>query len=186
MKVTCPQCKRRIRIRRGEQLTCKCKKILHYRHFFRNRISYVVYLIDANIFIYAETKKDRRYECSRKALNFTSDSIKIGTTDVILSEVKTNDSLPILDQLIVYKTGKLTDEIASLRTNFLKQPSPADLSLVQAAMEHPEVKGIITYDRDFGRIAAQGIIQKRSATTLWLGNASAFLKKYEIQALQPD
>jgi predicted nucleic acid-binding protein len=145
-----------------------------------------VYLIDANIIIYAENKKDKRHTSCRKILNINSNTIKIGTTDVILSEVQQEDDAVVSDHVIVYKTGKLTDEIANLRTNFLKQPSPADLSLVQAAMEHPEVKGIITYDRDFGRIATQGIIQKRSATTFWLGNASAFLRKYEVKALQPD
>jgi predicted nucleic acid-binding protein len=145
-----------------------------------------VYLIDANIIIYAENKKDKRHFSCRKILKFNSNAIKIGTTDVILSEVQNEDNSPFSDHIMVYKTGKLTDEIANLRTNFLKQPSPADLSLVQAAMEHPEVKGIITYDRDFGRIATQGVIQKRSATTFWLGNASSFLRKYEVQALQVD
>jgi hypothetical protein len=119
-------------------------------------------------------------------LQFSSEAIRIGTTDVILSEIKNDLPYAAPDHVIVYKTGKLTDEIANLRTNFLKQPSVADLSLVQAALEHPEVKGIITYDRDFGRIATQGIIQKRSAVTFWLGNASSFLRKYEVQALQPD
>ncbi len=159
---------------------------MHYRQFFRNRVKYVVYLLDANIIIYAENKKDKRHRSCRKVLNFNSNTIKIGTTDVILSEVQQEDDTVVSDHVIIYKTGKLTDEIANLRTNFLKQPSPADLSLVQAAMEHPEVKGIITYDRDFGRIATQGIIQKRSATTFWLGNASTFLQKYEVKALQPD
>lgn len=186
MKVTCPHCKRRIRIRRGERLTCKCGKVLHYRQFFRDRVKYVVYLIDANIIIYGDSRKDKRYQSCRKVLRFMADSIRIGTTDVILSEIKNDAPSAVPDHVIVYKTGKLTDEIANLRTNFLKQPSTADLSLVQAAMEHPEVKGIITYDRDFGRIATQGIIQKRSAITFWLGNASSFLRKYEVQALQPD
>lgn len=186
MKVTCPYCKRRIRIRRGERLTCRCGKVLHYRQFFRDRVKYVVYLIDANIIIYGDNRNDKRHQSCRKVLGFTSDTIKIGTTDVILSEINNDASAVVPDHVIVYKTGKLTEEIANLRTNFLKQPSPADLSLVQAAMEHPEVKGIITYDRDFGRIATQGIIQKRSAITFWLGNATSFLGKYEVQALQAD
>jgi hypothetical protein len=49
-------------------------------------------------------------------------------------------------------------------------------------MEHAEIKGIITYDRDFSRIATQGLVQRRSSTKFWLGTASEFLKKYEIQS----
>ena len=45
-----------------------------------------------------------------------------------------------------------------------------------------EIKGIITYDRDFGRIATKGIVQKRSSTNFWLGNAGEFLRKYEIKS----
>ncbi|MCK4333051.1 MAG: hypothetical protein KAV40_05670 [Thermoplasmatales archaeon] len=182
MKVTCPQCKRRIRLRRGEDVICKCNKGLNYMQFFRKKINYVVYLIDANIFIYADNKKDKRNETCKKIPVFNSPRIKIGTTDVIIDEIKKNKKIVISEKIKIYKTGKISDELKILKTNYLKQPSKTDLSLVQAAIEHAEIKGIITYDRDFGRIATKGIVQKRSSTNFWLGNAGEFLRKYEIKS----
>lgn len=182
MKVTCPQCKRRIRIRRGEEVTCKCNKKLNYMHFFRNKINYVIYLIDANILIYAENENDKRSKSCRQILGFKSSKIKIGTTDIIIDEVKENEKIKLPKKIKIYKTGKISEELTDLKTNYLKQPSQADLSLIQAAIEHAEIKGIITYDRDFGRIATRGVIQKRSSTKFWLGNAAEFLKKYEIRS----
>jgi predicted nucleic acid-binding protein len=181
MKVTCPQCKRRVRVRRGEDVTCKCNKKLNYMHFFRKKINYVVYLLDANIFIYAENKKDKRNKSCKKIPIFNSPRIRIGTTDVIIDEIKKNEKIEVSKKIKIYKTGRISDELKILKTNYLKQPSKADLSLVQAAIEHAEIKGIITYDRDFGRIATKGIVQKRSSTDFWLGNADEFLKKFEIK-----
>ena len=181
MKITCPYCKRRIRIRRGEEIRCKCNRKLHYMQFFRDKIRYVVYLIDANILIYAENKRDKRSVSCQKVLKFSSPKIKIGTTDVILDEVKKNKNIKISEKIKIYTTGKISDELKDLKTNYLKQPSKADLSLVQTAIEHAEIKGIITFDRDFSRIATRGVIQKKSSSSFWLGNASQFLKKYEIK-----
>ncbi|MFW6149354.1 MAG: type II toxin-antitoxin system VapC family toxin [Atribacterota bacterium] len=182
MKVTCSQCKRRVRLRRGEEYICRCGNKLNYMSFFRKKISYVVYLLDANIFIYSENKKDTRNKTCKKILKFNSPKIKIGTTDVILEEIKENKKIMVPENVKIYNTGKISDELAHLRTNYLKQPSLADLSLVQAAIEHAEIKGIVTYDKDFGRIATKGVIQKRSSSNFWLGNARDFLKKYEIKS----
>jgi len=182
MKVTCPFCKRRIRIKRGEEITCRCNNKLHYTKFFKNKIKYIVYLIDANILIYSDNKKDKRFNDCKKILDFNSSKIKIGTTDVILDEVKENKNIKINDNVKIYKTGKIYDQIKDLKTNYLKQPSTADLSLVQAAIEHAEIKGIITYDKDFSRIATRGVIQKKSSSNFWLGNAGQFLMKYEIKS----
>ncbi len=181
MKITCPYCKRRLRLRRGESIPCKCGKHLNYMQFFRNKITYVVYLVDANIFIYAENVKDRRSKSCQQVLKFSSEKIKIGTTDVIIKEISACKTIVFPETVQLYSTGKISDELAVLRTNYLKQPSPADLSLVQAAIDHPEIKGIITYDKDFDRIATQGVIQKKSSSKFWLGTAQAFLQKYEIK-----
>ena len=120
MKITCPYCKRRIRIRKGEDFYCKCKKKLNYMQFFRDKIDYVVYLIDANILIYAENKKDNRSETCKKILIFNSPKIKIGTTDVIIDEVKENKKIRIPKKMNIYKIGKISDELADLKTNYLK------------------------------------------------------------------
>jgi hypothetical protein len=150
--------------------------------FFRTKIEYIVYLIDANILIYADNKKDKRSQSCRTVLEFDSSKIKIGTTNIILDEVKLNRNIHIPNSMIVYKIATISDYLEHLKTNYLKQPSIADLSLVQAGIEHPEIKGIITYDKDFGRIAAKGVIERKSSTNFWLGNAHQFLKKYEIRS----
>ncbi len=150
--------------------------------FFREKISYIVYLIDANILIYAENKRDKRSKNCQKILKVNSSKIKMGTTDIILDEVKKNKNIKISEKIKIYTTGKISDDLKDLRTNYLKQPSKADLSLVQTAIEHAEIKGIITFDRDFSRIATRGVIQKRSSSNFWLGNANDFLKKYEIKS----
>lgn len=150
-------------------------------HFFRDKISYVVYLIDANILIYAENKTDKRSNTCDRILKFNSPKIKIGTTDVIIDEVKKNKRITMPKKLTIYKPGKISEELSDLKTNYLKQPSIADLSLVQAAIDNPEIRGLITYDKDFGRIATKGIIQNKSSTSFWLGNAKEFLTKYEVK-----
>ena len=58
----------------------------------------------------------------------------------------------------------------------MKQPSKIDLHLIQIAIDHPEIKGIITYDQDFKNIATVGLIQKKGGT-FWVGDARDFLKK---------
>ena len=181
MKVTCPLCKRRITIKRGEEYICKCNNKLNYMHFFRKIINYVVYLVDANIFIYSDNKKDARNLSCKRVLKFDSPRIKIATTDIIIDEIKRNENINISSKMQVYKIGRISDYLVNLRTNYLKQPSKADLSLLQAAIEHPEIKGLITYDKDFGRIATKGIVQKKSSADFWLGNAADFLRKYKIK-----
>ncbi len=182
MKITCPSCKRRVRLKRGSKTRCKCGQIHSYNTFFREKVNYVVYLVDANIFIYAKNKKSKRRRNCEKVLSFESPAIRIGTSDVIMDEIKTNEEMILPEHFHIYSTGKLSPELKDLKTNYLKQPSRADLSLVQAAIEHPEIKGIITYDRDFSRIATQGVIQKKSSTKFWLGTAADFLQKYEIKS----
>lgn len=181
MKVTCPQCKRRVNIKRGEEYTCKCNQKINYMKFFKKRINYIVYLADANIFIYSDNEKDFRHVICKKVFKFDNPRLKIGTTDVIIDEIKENQNINIPDDFLIYKIGKISDYIRNLKTNYLKQPSKADLSLLQAAINHPEIKGIITYDRDFGRIATKGVIQKKSSSDFWLGNAAEFLRKYKVK-----
>ena len=72
-----------------------------------------------------------------------------------------------------------------MKTNKLKQPSEKDLSLIQAPIDHPEIAGIITYDRDFKAIATSGLISSKSsryASNFFVGNAIEFLEKYDIKS----
>lgn len=186
MKVTCPSCKRRVRIRRGETITCSCGQNLTYRSFFRRMYNYDVYLIDANIIIYALGSSDERGRACKEILRLRPGLIRIGVTKRVLDEITGIDQKELPESLIVYKAGPLLPHLVALRTNYLKQPSQADISMIQAAVQHPEIKGIVTYDRDFERVAAQGMVEKRSSRKFWLGDASTFLKKYEVQNLKRE
>jgi predicted nucleic acid-binding protein len=184
MKVTCPSCKRRIRIRRGATRKCSCGHALTYRAFFRQMINYDVYLVDANIIIYALESSDERARACQEILQLRPGDIRIGVTQRILGELTGIGPHQLPESLIVYRAGTIHPHLLSLKTNYLKQPSEADISMIQAAVQHPEIKGIITYDRDFHRVATQGMIEKHSTRKFWLGDASRFLKKYEVQKLR--
>jgi predicted nucleic acid-binding protein len=181
MKITCPDCKRRVNIRRREIVKCRCGNNLSYRHFFNEKINYDVYLIDSNVFIYANNEDGSRGRFCRKIIKFDSYNIKIGTSDKVINEVS-NDIDNIPKTIKIFRTGAISDKLKELKTNFLKQPSEADLSLIQVAIEHPEVIGIITYDQDFDRIATSGLIEFISSRSFWLGDAKEFLEKYEIKS----
>jgi len=177
MKITCPRCKRRIKLRRGEKHNCICGKYLDYRTFFNKKIPYDVYLIDANIFIYAFKYYNKKSKACRKIIFTNADNIKIGTTYNILNElgIKIQSQLPT--NIIKYSIGNLQDELLDIKTNFLKQPSEADKSLLKASIDHPEIHGLITYDADFRNIGAAGIVNKKSSRQFWLGNAENFVLK---------
>jgi rRNA-processing protein FCF1 len=180
MKVNCPKCKRRIRITRGQILVCKCGNRLDYQYFFRRKSNKDIFLIDANVIIYSVNNNMEFNTCCKKILCMKSNNIRIATTERVKKEVKGFD-MP--NTIISYKTGPITNDLLDLKTNYLKQPSEADLSLIQAARQHPEIKGLITYDKDFCRIAACGIIEKKSSTKFWLGTAKEFLRKYDNKIL---
>ena len=101
----------------------------------------------------------------------------VATTEQVYSEVHYNSDLNIK----TYKVKEISQELKELTTNSLKQPSYNDLSLIQAAFDHPEIGGIITYDRDFKDAATSGLVNKISSNyecSFFVGNAKEFLKKY--------
>ncbi|MEM0493413.1 MAG: type II toxin-antitoxin system VapC family toxin [Candidatus Thermoplasmatota archaeon] len=181
MKVTCPQCKRRTSIQRGVNNICKCGYKLNYRYFLHKKISYETYLVDANVLIYALEGKGYHKKYCYTVITFKSPDIIIATTGQILQEVGPTIQDKIPDTLIIYTIKNISQDLQELKTNFLKQPSPSDLSLVQAAYDHPEVKGIITYDKDFKRIATSGLVERRSSAKFWLGDAKQFVEKQKIK-----
>lgn len=180
MKVTCPFCKRRIRLFRSRKNVCACGRLLNYRHFLHKKITYDVYLVDANILIYAfETKSARKKYC-QAILRIGGYSLCIATTRQIIKEVGSAIEEKLPESLQVFTIRTLPSDLTEIKTNFYKQPSTADLSLIQAAFEHPEVRGIITYDNDFARIATAGLVERKSSTKFWLGNAKQFVEKNRI------
>ncbi len=140
-----------------------------------------MYLVDANILIYAFEKHAHRGRYCQAIIALKSPRILIATTRQILEEVGPVISQQLPETLRIYTVGVISNELQELKTNFLKQPSASDRSLVQAAYEHPEVRGIITYDKDFGRIATSGVIERRSSVKFWLGDAKQFVEKHRIR-----
>ena len=173
MKVTCPRCKRRIRLKKSRNMLCKCGYEFRYTEYFGNK---KIYLVDANVIIYAMEKKNITGKICKKVLSRSD----IATTERVLKEVQCEINI----SLKVFRVKKISDELKELKANTLKQPSEADLSLIQAAMDHPEINGIITYDRDFKNIATSGIIQTKSSkysAKFWVGNAKEFLDKHRSE-----
>ncbi len=186
MKVTCPYCKRRIRIVRNRKNTCGCGKLLNYRHFLHEKISYDVYLVDANILIYAFDSRSTRRKYCEVILQFQDPSMCIATTHQIIEEVGGAIEQQLSEDLLIYHIGVIPDDLKEIKTMVLKQPSIADLSLVQAAYEHPEVRGIITYDNDFARIATAGLIEQKASVKFWLGTAKDFVEKHRLKMPEKD
>jgi len=186
MKVTCPYCKRRIHICQSRKNVCACGKLLNYRHFLHEKIAYDVYLVDANILIYAfESSSVRRKYC-QAILTMHAPSLNIATTRQIIEEVGSVIEQRLPEALLTYNISTIPSYLAEIKTNFFKQPSIADLSLVQAAYEHPEVRGIITYDKDFTRIATAGLVERKSSIKFWLGNAKEFVEKHRIRIKEKE
>lgn len=170
MKVTCPQCKRRIRLKKSRNITCKCGHEFSYSTYFgKDR----VFLIDANIIIYSINNDVYHGNSCKNVLSM----LNIATTERVLNEVQNDIDI----KLRTYKVKEICQELKELKTNTLKQPSEKDLTLIQAAINHPEIGGIITYDQDFKAIATSGLIKSKSskyASNFFVGNAAEFLKKY--------
>ncbi|KYK21487.1 hypothetical protein AYK25_03320 [Thermoplasmatales archaeon SM1-50] len=186
MKVTCPQCKRRIQIKQRKKNICICGKLLNYRHYLHKKIAYDVYLVDANILIYAFDSRNIRRKYCYAVLTKKTPSWCTATTQQIIDEVGSMVEKKLPKEFLVYHVGVIPGYLTEIKTNFIKQPSIADLSLVQAACEHPEVRGIITYDKDFARIATAGLIERKSSVKFWLGSAKQFVEKQRIQIKEKE
>lgn len=184
--MTCPHCKRRIHITRTRKNVCACGKLLNYRHFLHERIAYDVYLVDANILIYAFDSKSVRRKYCQSILGIPMSPLCIATTRQIIDEVGSAIERQLPEGLLIYHVGAIPGDLTEIKTNFLKQPSIADLSLVQAAYEHPEVRGIITYDKDFARIATAGLVERKSTEKFWLGDAKQFIEKHRITVQEKE
>ncbi|MFH1013511.1 MAG: type II toxin-antitoxin system VapC family toxin [Thermoplasmatota archaeon] len=186
MKVTCPHCKRRIHIGQRRKNVCACGKLLNYRHYLHEKIAYDVYLVDANILIYAFDGSSMRRKYCQAILTMNAPSNRIATTRQIIEEVGPVIEQQLPEALLIYHIITILSDLTEIKTNFYKQPSIADLSLVQAAYEHPEVRGIITYDKDFTRIATAGLVERKSSVKFWLGNAKEFVEKHRMRIKEKE
>jgi len=129
--------------------------------------------------IYAHENNGKQGEFCKKVLTVNTPNIKVGTTAEILKEIGSNISNHLPKTVRIYHTGKILKTLKKRKATGFKQPSPVDLSLLQTALEHPEIHGIITYDQDFSRIAASGLIEKHSSRKFPIMTASAFIKRFQ-------
>jgi hypothetical protein len=170
MKVTCPKCKRRIRIK-SNFLQCPNQNCGYDERFANYKKLGKIYLVDANIIINALNKNPQSgTECQEILLR--SD---IATTEQVISEIRNHDK----DPCHVFKVQKISANVKELKANMMKQPSEVDLSLIQAAIDNPGIIGIISYDADFFNVAAKGIVMSKSSkpSGFWVGTAKDFLKR---------
>jgi hypothetical protein len=128
-----------------------------------------IYLLDANVFICAQHSDPRAIFCQQVLLEGN-----VATTDLVISEL--DEMRP---EVKVYKVKKMTDEILQLKANTEKKASLQDLSLIQVAIDNPEIVGILTYDLDFKRVASAGIVQSKSnyRDKFFVGTPEEYLKK---------
>lgn len=116
-----------------------------------------MYLVDANVFINAIQTPGMRGRISRWVLE--NPNLKIATTYQVLREVH-NMPEEMRKSLILFRVRRVDPVVESVKPQYgKKEASGPDKSLIQAAIDHEEVKGIITFDRDFKNIATTGLIQ---------------------------
>ncbi|MBN1859841.1 MAG: type II toxin-antitoxin system VapC family toxin [Candidatus Thermoplasmatota archaeon] len=175
MHFTCPNCKRRVRSLESKIKICpdfkKCGYDERYANFKRLE---KIYLVDANIIIHALNNDPHNgADCQEVLLR-----PDIATTDYVIAENKGSHDK---DPGYVFKVKEISPDLKELKANRDKQPSQADLSIIQAAVDNPGVIGIISYDPDFYNVSAKGYIEGKSNYTrrIWVGTAKEFLKKWK-------
>ena len=75
----------------------------------------------------------------------------------------------------IYNVKTISPEVAELHYDTQEDLSLADKSLIQCAIDHPEIAGIITYDKDISNVVPARLI--KSEKKFFVGNAEQFLKK---------
>lgn len=167
MRKTCPKCKRRIRIKNKREVKCKCGYEFSHNKCFG--LGNETYLVDANIFLYA-LNRDRFYG------RYCSDTLAhcgktLATTVQVMQEIKqpNNFAVKIID------VKKISPEVDELHYDTQQDLSLADKSLIQCAIDHPEIIGIISYDMDIRNVVPTQLI--KSEKKFFVGNAQDFLKK---------
>jgi rRNA-processing protein FCF1 len=169
MKINCPKCHRRIRIRKSKRHNkCRCGySFLHKQSFGKG---YEIYLVDTNVFIYALNKDRFRGRHCEKIL---TGSFPIATTGHVMDEIRRRHDY----SLKIFNIKNISPEVDELRYNSLKTLSKADKSLIQCAIDYPEIVGIITNDIDIKSVVPNRLIQSES---FFIGRPNEFLKKIGV------
>ena len=141
MRKTCPKCSRRIRVRKERAPKCACGYEFTYSKCFGAPNE--VYLIDTNIFLYALNHEGYFGEYCNEVLNNGS---SVATTRQVIEEIRQPNNYRVR----LYDVKEISKEVKELHYDTAEDLSFADRSLIQCAIDHPEVIGIISYDYEIG------------------------------------
>jgi len=145
--------------------TCKCGYVFNSSKVFEYDARY--YLVDANIFIYAIRNNPYRGAHCKKILE---GSHPVATTKRVLNEVKNKHDYKIR----VFNVKEISPEVDELKYNGTKELSDADKSLIQCAINQPNIDGIITNDMDIKSVCPQSMI--KSEKKFFIGRPYEYLK----------
>jgi len=171
MKTTCPKCKSRIRIRNKREIDCtKCGFQFSHRKFYGESTKY---LVDTNIFIGALNGFEHHHDACTSVLTLYAGELI--TTNHVIAEI-----LQYCPHTVkVYIVDAFLPEVEELcyitKDDEDYALSPADKSLIQCAIDNPDIAGIITYDTDIKSVVPSRLI--RSEKPFFIGTADDFLKK---------
>lgn len=134
-----------------------------------------LFALDANIFLNAYNCHPEMGDACRWVLE--SSRVRICTTRQVLSEAYDTKGNRLPAQLELVEVGAIEGRIMDLRPAVsVKEPSEADRSLMQAVLNNPEIRGIVTFDPDFVNIAAAGLL------TTWTGHKVEVLNAFELRS----
>jgi rRNA-processing protein FCF1 len=130
------------------------------------------YLVDTNIVIYAENHDLYLGEHCKQV--FMAGSGMLATTEAVIEELsyRQRENVTFMH---IYSVKDISPEVEELHYDTEQDLSLADKSLIQCAIDHPEIAGIITYDKDIKNVVPTRLI--KSEKQFFIGTAEQFLKK---------
>lgn len=125
--------------------------------------------MDANIILYALNDNKISGNYCKEAILCSGEII--ATTKQVMKEIRQPNTfnIPAID----VKT--ISPEVDELHYDTAEDLSIADKSLIQCAINNPNVIGIISYDSDIKNVVPSQLI--KSEKKFFVGNAREFLKK---------
>jgi len=161
-------CKRRIKLRRkNREAKCVCGYEFSYNKCFGKGED--IYLVDTNIFLYALNKEPYYGRYCIETLRQAGE--EIATTKQVTQEILQPNEYSVR----IFDVKNISPKVNELHYDTAEDLSIADKSLIQCAIDNPEVIGIISYDTDIKNVVPTQLI--KSERKFFVGNAEEFLKK---------
>lgn len=143
-----------------------------------------VWLADANLFINAERWKWQ--ECNQ-ILDAAESRLRLATTQQVHKELVHHYRVP--SDLLILEVEAIDaelEELAEANASAIgKKAGANDLSLVQALLDHEEVRGIITEDPDILNIHPPSLVTKLRGRTVECLSAREFVERHKKLVTQP-